>query len=122
MTGPGTANPRWREKPCSECGKIDWMFGRRHRCADCRSHRTISPEARRKAGAHRLVQVAIQYGFLTRQPCQACISGGRIQNGPSQGHHEDYSKPLDVVWLCALHHRWVHQHGLAYVMSDEEAA
>ena len=23
-------------------------------------------------------------------------------------HHPDYSRPLDVVWLCQVHHRAVH--------------
>lgn len=25
-----------------------------------------------------------------------------------QAHHPDYSRPLDVVWLCARHHKEVH--------------
>lgn len=25
-----------------------------------------------------------------------------------QAHHPDYSRPLDVVWLCAAHHREAH--------------
>lgn len=25
-----------------------------------------------------------------------------------QGHHPDYGRPLDVVWLCRVHHRQAH--------------
>lgn len=36
LTAP-TANPRWRLKPCSACGSLDWMFGRKHLCLGCQS-------------------------------------------------------------------------------------
>lgn len=39
LTAP-TANTRWRLKPCTECGTKDWMFGTKHRCADCQAKRT----------------------------------------------------------------------------------
>jgi hypothetical protein len=29
-------------------------------------------------------------------------------DGKPQGHHPDYSRPLDVVWLCEEHHRQAH--------------
>lgn len=41
---------------------------------------------------------AIRDGRLIPQPCEVC---GKKK---TQGHHEDYSKPLDVVWLCTRHH------------------
>lgn len=35
---------------------------------------------------------------LKKQPCEVC---GKF---PAQAHHHDYSKPLDVNWLCTRHH------------------
>jgi len=46
---------------------------------------------------------AIRDGRLTRQPCETC--GGT----PAQAHHEDYSRPLDVRWLCREHHAAHHR-------------
>jgi hypothetical protein len=44
---------------------------------------------------------AIRRGELVRQPCEVC------GNPRSHAHHDDYSKPLEVRWLCAGHHkRW----------------
>ncbi len=45
---------------------------------------------------------AIATGKIIRQPCEVC---GKKE---SQGHHEDYSKPLEVKWLCRRHHADVH--------------
>lgn len=38
-------------------------------------------------------------GLLIPQPCQVC---GRTDD--VEGHHPDYSKPLEVQWLCPKHH------------------
>lgn len=29
-------------------------------------------------------------------------------NGKPEAHHPDYSRPLDVVWLCSAHHKQTH--------------
>lgn len=53
--------------------------------------------------AVRMVNKAVQKGELIKQPCEYCGSTKRIE-----GHHEDYSKPLEVRWLCHIHHKYVH--------------
>jgi len=45
------------------------------------------------------VSNAIRDGRLSRQPCEVC------QAPEAQAHHADYSKPLEVRWLCFRHHR-----------------
>jgi len=42
-------------------------------------------------------------GILIAQPCEIC---GITEN--IHAHHEDYSRPLEVRWLCAYHHSRVH--------------
>jgi hypothetical protein len=52
--------------------------------------------------ARRKVRHEMQMGRMVRQPCEIC---GEVL---SQAHHDDYSKPLEVRWLCRLHHREHH--------------
>lgn len=55
-----------------------------------------------KRRASRLIAVAIKRGDVERQPCETC---GKT---PVEAHHDDYNKPLEVRWLCSLHHRRHH--------------
>lgn len=48
--------------------------------------------------ARRKVRSAIVAGKLKRQPCEVC-GASRVH-----AHHDDYSKPLAVRWLCHPHH------------------
>lgn len=58
------------------------------------------PEAYRAQNA---VNNAIRDGKLKKQPCSICGTEKRVH-----GHHKDYAKPLNVVWLCAKCHHRVH--------------
>jgi len=74
----GNANPNWRG-------------GTRARYKEDHPDRTR---------ANNIVYNEIRYGRLKQQPCVDC-------NAPtflSQAHHEDYSKPLEVMWLCPSCH------------------
>ncbi len=52
--------------------------------------------------AHRIVTKALKAGKIRREKCQVCGDPKAL------AHHEDYSKPLDVRWLCQTHHRRRH--------------
>jgi hypothetical protein len=58
---------------------------------------------KKKSSARHKVWEAIKKGKLIRLPCEKC------GNPKSQAHHEDYSKPLKVMWLCPMHH-YEHEH------------
>ena len=53
-----------------------------------------------KEKARVAVRKAIANGILTPQPCAVC---GEVKGVES--HHDDYNKPLEVKWLCSLHHK-----------------
>ena len=55
-----------------------------------------------KHRANVTVARAIKKG-LRREPCAVCGS-----NKDVEAHHEDYSKPLAITWLCPKHHRQLH--------------
>lgn len=55
-----------------------------------------------KVRARKLLSRALERGDLERGPCEQCGST------KTQGHHDDYSKPLDVRWLCGKCHSKLH--------------
>ena len=57
-----------------------------------------------KVLAHNTVNNAIRDGKLIRGPCE--IKGCEE---PSEAHHKDYNKPLEVNWLCKEHHIELHR-------------
>jgi len=58
-----------------------------------------NPEAIR---AQKLLRYAVKKKLIKKQPC--AISGCGITKN-IQGHHPDYSKPLEVIWCCPKHHK-----------------
>ena len=79
----------------------EWRENNReiHNAAN-RRWRIENPE---KAKAQRKLRHEVEMGRMVRGACEACGSQ------KTQGHHEDYSKPLEVVWLCAKHHGQRHR-------------
>lgn len=61
--------------------------------------------------AHNQVEKAVLRGELIPQPCEACGADYAFRDGRRgvQAHHEDYSKPLEVRWLCQKCHHEEHR-------------
>ena len=44
---------------------------------------------------------AVRKGEINPLPCLIC-------GEKAEAHHPDYSRPLDVIWLCSAHHKQAH--------------
>jgi ribosomal protein S27AE len=66
--------------------------------------RDRSPSDRQKYLARKRVEYHVKVGNIKKEPCARCGITKSVQ-----AHHEDYSKPLDVIWLCAKDHKARHR-------------
>jgi len=113
---------------CKECNKLDVTSNRKNKIDYYREYdrtRAKLPdrvklnleqtkkwlaEDKRRASCHNAVARAVRKGTLLPQPCVRC---GCEQ---SLAHHEDYDKPLDVMWLCQPCHKQRHKEILDAVL------
>jgi len=62
------------------------------------------PDQKKKHQVRAIVNKAIKAGKIVKPICcSVCQKTGRIE-----GHHEDYDKPLEVIWLCRKCHGNLH--------------
>lgn len=47
---------------------------------------------------------AVRDGKIAKQPCVIC-GAEKVE-----AHHNDYSRPLEVIWFCRAHHKQHHGH------------
>ena len=56
-----------------------------------------------KRAVHVITGNAIRDGRIIKNPCEVCGSKD------VHAHHDDYSYPMSVRWLCAKHHKQWHE-------------
>ena len=89
------ANARQKKYMASEKGKA------KHN----ETKKLYEKENPEKIKAQRKVRSAIKSGKLIRpEICDVCKREGNIA-----AHHEDYNKPLEVIWMCQYCHLYHHQ-------------
>ena len=97
-------------RPCSKCGQERDKPGQRY-CRSCHAeymrenrvpYSKMTEEQRNKSRVRAYANMYLKRGKIVRQDCFVC-------DGPSDHmHHEDYSRPLDILWLCKKCHLTIH--------------
>lgn len=67
------------------------------------SNRKYRKKNRNKVNAHQKLDYAVKIGVVKKECCVVCGESKTF------GHHYDYNKPLDVIWLCDKHHKDAHK-------------
>jgi hypothetical protein len=91
-----------REAKLEEVRAYDRARARHDKAEAKRRWRWRNPE---KRTANQAVNNAIAAGRLQKPAvCESCGAAGRLH-----GHHDDYTRPLDVRWLCPACHAAAHR-------------
>jgi hypothetical protein len=95
----GTKSHKWTKDEAAVISRLGGMASGGHNRIEV-PYRHRHPDRRR---AHSAVLRALRKGALVKSPCVDCGTSDRLH-----AHHEDYTKPLEVIWLCTFCHRARH--------------
>ena len=76
-----------------------------------KSEKKWKKKNRLKIRVEQVLHRAIEAGLLKRKPCEIC------GNEKSVAHHPSYDRPLEVVFLCHIHHRKYHYRTIKVIHS-----
>ena len=97
---------QWRRRNLDRVRDIDRRSWRKHRAYYAAYEKR--PNVRRKRRIRQVARLAVQLGMIPRRrACERCGISDRAAR--LHRHHPDYSRPLQVVWLCTLCHGEVHR-------------
>ena len=95
---------------CSKCGLPNDRLPQRY-CRVCHAayararrprHADLEPGQKQRSIARSYANVYQRRGKITPEPCSVC------RDPVAQKHHEDYSRPLQITWLCRKCHQKRH--------------
>lgn len=105
--------PRTKSNECYRCGgEIEKKRQKQGYCLKCHAaymretrpkYHELPLEKRKKMNARSYLNTYIKRGKVKKEACEKC--GSMFV----EAHHEDYSKPLQVRWLCRRCH--LEEHG-----------
>ncbi len=99
-------------RACSKCGDdLGDRYKKQRYCKKCHAenmretrpkYSELTEDQRKRAIARSYARVYLNKGKIKKQPCSIC------GDEKSEMHHEDYSKPIEILWLCRIHHLELH--------------
>lgn len=119
------------EKKCMKCGEIKPLSafykhpgmkdGHLNKCIECTkkdvaNHKEQHPEKifetrmkvfmkrKTRTSLYKLMDAALKAGVI-KNPGVCSVCGCTSEDHRIEAHHEDYDKPLDIVWVCTPCHR-----------------
>jgi len=106
-------------RECSKCGgEIENSREKQRYCKNChneharktrKKHKELTEEQKLKANCRSYLNTYLKRGKIKKEPCVICGDNN------SEAHHNDYTKPLKVVWLCREHHLLFHNNNLSII-------
>jgi hypothetical protein len=82
--------------------KKEYLESKEYKSSHLKANQKWRLKNKEKVVAYYKVGNAIRYRKIKKENCRIC------NKKASHAHHYDYSKPLDVFWLCSKHHRLEH--------------
>lgn len=108
--GVDNGNTLGRKYKCRDCERAEYqenrefILERRKKYYRNNGRKPHRPDPQ-KLKARTAIATAVNTGKLEKPSnCSSCGKGGRIE-----GHHDDYDKPLSVVWVCPSCHKAIHR-------------
>ena len=97
---------------CSKCHKSleKRRLGKHRYCLSCHAeymrrtrpkHSELNDEQRRKANARSYANTYLRRGKIKRESCKCGYQATEM-------HHENYDKPLEIIWMCRTCHLNTH--------------
>lgn len=94
--------PEAAKRHAAACARTNAYRKTPHGKAKQRASRTLY-EITPRGFARRVVWGSLMHGYIVKGPCEVC-GAEKVD-----GHHDDYSKPSKVRWLCRAHHAEWHR-------------
>lgn len=90
-------------QPHRVSARLEYMQTQQGKLTHSKANNTWANKHPERKSAINTVNRAKLIGKLTPLPCLICGTA------ETEAHHPDYSRPLDVIWLCTTHHKAAHK-------------
>lgn len=107
-------NLSWRKRNPETVKKIDAKYRKKNQEKCAKRVAEYAAKYPDRVKAVNAVNNAIAGGRMVRGSCEVC---GKPK---ANAHHDDYSKPLSVRWLCNSHHKLHHKKIKSFTLGCKE--